>query len=183
MPGQVHRLFFALRPDTLVADRIARAVAAVNAEGSVRGRSVKPSKHHLTVQFLGTHDGQPARIIEQARVAAARVRLAAFDLVLDRIDTFGGHRRAPCVLRCTADSDASVQTLRRVLGEALVAEGLAHLLEDRFTPHVTIGYAERQLPAPIAIAPITWRVREFALIESHGAEASHVLLDRWSLLY
>lgn len=181
MPEQIHRLFFALRPDAFVLDQVSRAVAAVKAEGSVRGRWLKPSKYHLTVQFLGTHDGRPERIIELARMAAAQVNLAPFDLVLERVDTFGGHRRPPCVLRCTADSDTSVQTLRTALGRALCAQGLAHLLEDRFTPHLTIGYAERRLPAPIAVAPIRWQVRQFELIESHGAEATHELLDRWSL--
>lgn len=181
MPEQIHRLFFALRPDAFVVGQASRVVAAVEGDGSVRGRWVKPSKYHLTVQFLGTHDGRPARIIEQARLAAAQVSLAPFDLVLDHVDTFGGHRRPPCVLRCTAESDASVQTLRSALGRALRAEGLAHLLEDRFTPHLTVGYAERKLAAPIAVPPITWQVREFALIESHGAEATHALLDRWRL--
>src|SRR5512144_2068594 len=112
MPEQIHRLFFALCPDAFVVDQVSRVVAAVEGDGSVRGRWVKPSKYHLTVQFLGTHDGRPARVIEQARLAAAQVTLAPFDLVLDHVDTFGGHRRPPCVLRCTAESDASVQTLR-----------------------------------------------------------------------
>lgn len=181
MPEQIHRLFFALRPDAFVLDQVSRVVSALELERSVRGRWVKPSRYHLTVQFLGTHGSRPERIIELARIAAAQVSLAPFDLMLDHVDTFGGHRRPPCVLRCTAESDASVQTLRSALGRALCANGLAHLLEDRFTPHLTIGYAERKLPAPIPVLPIRWQVREFELIESHGAEARHELVDRWSL--
>lgn len=181
MPEQVHRLFFALRPDAFVADQISQVAATVKDEAILRGRWVKPHRYHLTVQFLGTHAERPVRSIDQACVAAVQVRLEALDLVLNRIETFGGHRRAPCILRCTEESDTAVQALRTVLGESLAAERLAHLLEDRFTPHVTIGYVERQLPEPIAISPIPWRVCEFTLVESRGGANTHAVLGRWSL--
>lgn len=181
MPEQIHRLFFALHPDPLVAGEIGRAVAAIQAGGCVRGRWVKPPKRHMTVQFLGTHDARPERVVEQARLAAAQVRLAPFDVVLDRVETFGGHRRSPCVLRCTPDTDAAVRTLHSALGKALAMAGLAQLLEGRFAPHVTIAYVDGSLAKPIAIPPITWPVREFSLVESRGAETSHEVLDRWSL--
>ena len=179
MPEQIYRLFFALHPDASAAAEIERVVAALKTGGSVRGRWLNMQKHHATVQFLGTHAGRPGAIIEQARVAAAQIRLAPFEIVLDRVETFGGHRQAPCVLRFTPDSDKSVRTLHSVLGKALAAAGLAHVLEGRFTPHLTIAYVNRHLTEPIAVAPIAWRVRDFALVESH--ESRHAVLDRWSL--
>ncbi|HSE11426.1 MAG TPA: 2'-5' RNA ligase family protein, partial [Rudaea sp.] len=141
MIEQTHRLFFALRPDPPAAGEIERAAAVIKAGGRVRGRWVKPPKYHMTVQFLGNHSGRPADVIEKARTAAAQVRMTPFDVVLDHVATFGGHRRSsPCLLRCTPDSDNSVLALRSALGEALAGAGLAGLLEDRFTPHVTIAY-------------------------------------------
>lgn len=179
MRAQTYRLFFALHPDASAAGEIEHVVAALKIGGSVHGRWVKAQKHHVTVQFLGTHAGRPGAIIEQARGVAAQIRLAPFEIVLDRVETFGGHRQAPCVLRCAPDSDKYVRTLHSMLGKALAAAGLARLLEGRFTPHVTIAYVNRHLAQPMPVAPVAWQVREFALVESD--EARHAVLDRWSL--
>jgi len=181
MSEPIHRLFFALRPDPAVARAIECAAASIRASGRVRGRWVQPSKHHLTVHFLGTHAGRPADLIERARAAAQHVRIAPFQIELERVETFGARRQTPCVLRCSSRSDRSLEMLRGMLGEALAAAGLARWLEQRFTPHVTIAYIEAGLSEPIAIAPIAWDVQGFALIESHGAAAQHEVLDQWPL--
>ena len=181
MPGQTHRLFFALRPDAQVSGEIERAVAAIHASGCVRGRWVNPSKYHITVQFLGNHSGRPADIVERACAAAEQVSIAPFEVVLDRVATFGGHRKSPCILRCTPGSERAVGILRSALGEALAAGGLGHLLEERFTPHVTIAYIEGRLGEPVTIEPIAWQVREFALVESRVAQPGHEALARWAL--
>lgn len=135
----------------------------------------------MTVQFLGSHPGRPEAIIERACLAAARVKIAPLEIILDRVATFGGHRKSPCVLRCTPDSERAVGFLRSALGEALAAAGLADLLEDRFTPHVTIAYIDGRLGEPVAIEPIAWQARDYALVESHGAEACHEVLAQWPL--
>jgi 2'-5' RNA ligase len=176
-----HRLFFALRPDAQVARAIEFATAAIKASGRVSGRWVQPSKHHLTVHFLGNHAGRPASLIERARAAAQQVRLAPFEIELDRVETFGGRRQSPCILRCPLRSDRALEILRATLGYALADAGLAHWLEKRFTPHVTIGYVDRGLSEPIAIQTLTWRVQDFALVESHGPAAQHEVLDQWPL--
>jgi 2'-5' RNA ligase len=181
MPGQTHRLFFALLPDARVAGEIETAAAAIKGSGRIRGRWVKPSKYHLTVQFLGDHTTHAVRIIEQARTAAGNVRLAGFDVVLDRVETFGGQRRSPCLMRCTPASDRSTGSLRSALGDTLAGAGLSELLEDRFTPHVTIAYVDENLDAPIAVQPVCWHVGAFALVDSHVGESRHEVLDRWCL--
>jgi 2'-5' RNA ligase len=164
-----------------VAEEIERAAAAIKAGAQVRGRWVKPAKHHMTVQFLGNHAGSPASVIARAGPAAMQVKVAPFEVALDRIETFAGQRQSPCVLRCTPDSDRFVRSLRSALGEALVTAGLANLLEERFTPHVTIGYIDRPLDEPVAIAPVAWQVRQFALVESHIGESRHEILGQWRL--
>ncbi len=181
MSAPIHRLFFALRPDADVAREIESVAATIKASGRVRGRWVQPSKHHLTVHFLGNHAGHPALVSERARAAAQHVRLAPFDIELARVETFFARRQSPCVVRCSPDSDCLLDKLRATLGGALAGAGLAHLLEERFTPHVTIGYVDGHLSEPIVMPAIAWRVRDFALIESHGPAAQHDVLDQWSL--
>jgi 2'-5' RNA ligase len=181
MSEPIHRLFFALRPDPAVARAIECAAASIRASGRVRGRWVQPSKHHLTVHFLGTHAGRPADLIERARAAAQHVRIAPFQIELERVETFGARRQSPCILRFSKQSDHLLGWLRAALGGALAEAGLAPSLEDRFTPHVTIAYVEAGLGEPIAIPPIAWDVQGFTLIESHGATAQHEVLDQWPL--
>ena len=181
MSEPIHRLFFALRPDAAAAGEIESAAASIKASGRLRGRWVQPSKHHLTVHFLGTHSGRPESLIERARVAAAQVRLASFEIVLDRVETFGARRQSPCVLRCAPQSDRLLEALRATLGAELAEAGLARWLEKRFTPHVTIAYVDGTLDEPIAIPAVAWRARDFALVESHGAAAQHEVLAQWPL--
>ncbi|HET7062968.1 MAG TPA: RNA 2',3'-cyclic phosphodiesterase [Rudaea sp.] len=181
MSEPTHRLFFALRPDAAVAREIECAAASIKASGHVRGRWVQSSKHHLTVHFLGSHAGRPTSLIERAHGAAQRVRIAPFEIELERVETFGARRQSPCVLRCSPHSERPLEMLRTTLGEALADAGLARWLEQRFTPHVTIAYVDATLDEPITIPAITWRVQNFALVESHGATAQHEVLDRWPL--
>jgi RNA 2',3'-cyclic 3'-phosphodiesterase len=134
------------------------------------------------VQFLGNHPGRPAAIIERACTAAAQLRIAPFEVVLDRVATFGAHRKSPCVLRCTPDSERTVEALRSALGEALATARLADLLESsRFTPHVTIAYIEGSLAQAVPVESIVWPVREFALVESHVRKSRYEVLAQWQL--
>ena len=181
MSEPVHRLFFALRPDTAVTHEIECAAASIKASGRVRGRWVQPSRYHLTVHFLGSHAGRPEGLIERARTAAQHARIAPLEIELDRAETFGARRQSPCVLRCSSPSDRSLGMLRATLGQALADAGLARWLEQRFTPHVTIAYIDGVLDEPITIPAIRWRVQNLALVESHGASAQHDVLQQWPL--
>jgi len=181
MSASIHRLFFALRPDADAGREIESTVAAIKTGGRVRGRWVQPSKHHLTLHFLGSHAARPLDLIERARAAAQRVRLAPFEIELVRVETFGARGQAPCIVRCSAQSERSLQVLRAKLGDALIEGGLEAWLEQRFTPHVTIAYVDGRLVGSIEIPAIVWRVREFALVESHGATVRHEVLDQWAL--
>lgn len=179
MRSATHRLFFALCPNPTVLRGIEGAVEIVKASKLVRGSWIEVSKLHMTTHFLGDHETAPTAIIERAKAAAAQVKFAPFEFVLDRIASFRGRYKSPCVLRCASASDHVLQTFWRELADALISLGCGHNLERRFTPHVTIAYGDKVLVEPIAITPIAWVVREFVLIESHIGRSRYDILERW----
>ena len=179
MPSQVHRLFFALRPDPAERGEIARAAAGLKAVQHIRGHWLDLAKLHLTVQFLGDFLSTD-EIVRQATGAAASLHVAPFEFTLDRVATFPRRFHPPCVLRCAPESEAPLQELARELGTALRTAGLGAHLETRpYVPHLTIAYARSGLPEPIAIEPIIWRAWAIDLVDSHGGQ--HVQIGRWPL--
>lgn len=181
MPADNHRLFFALKPIPQVAERIARAAESALTLHQARVRWTASAKYHLTLHFLGNHAGAPHPVIDCAKVAAQSLVANAFGLTLDRIECFPGRRQVPFIVRCSRESESPLFALRLMLGESLAAAGLAGLLEDRFTPHVTIGYGPAADAMPVAIAPVTWPVTDFVLMQSRAGQAEYDTLGRWPL--
>jgi len=179
MPAQIHRVFFALRPDATLRGEIERSVQALKAAGRVHGRWLQPEKLHMTVQFLGDF-AVADDIARRASHAAAGLHFAAFEFVLDRAETFPRKFNPPCVLRCAENSEEELQHFAHELGDVLAAAGLGEFLEARaYVPHVTVAYAKRELSEPMALAPIRWRAQEFCLIDSVGG--AHNEIARWPL--
>src|SRR5947209_7386993 len=179
MPADNHRLFFALQPPAVIADRIAHAAQSAATRRVVR--STSPAKYHLTLHFLGNHAGAPLEIIDRAAAAAGSLASYRFELTLDRIDRFPGRAQSPWIARCSSDAEPCLLALRRSLGDSLARAGLGHLLEERFTPHVTIAYGPPADSMPIAIAPIVWPVSDFALMQSRPGQAQYDQLGHWRL--
>jgi 2'-5' RNA ligase len=181
MSVQVHRLFFALRPDAAVRENITQATAQLKATQGVRARWLDPAKLHMTVQFLGDF-AEPGEIVQRAQDAAASLHVASFQFTLDRVVTFARRFKPPCVLRCATAAEAPLQALWRELGAALRDCGLgAHIEQRPYIPHLTVAYAERVLPEAIAIEPISWLATELSLLESLVGPAVHKELGRWPL--
>jgi 2'-5' RNA ligase len=166
-------LFFALAPDPSLRDALAAHAQRLHAGWG--GRMTAPAKLHMTLLFL---DALPAPIeptlIEAARAAGASIALPGFELVVDRADRFG-HRVG--WLGCSHVPPA-LQALHERLLDACFANGAPVQRENHYTPHVTISRDPRT-PAPHAIDPLPWRVRDFALMAS--AEGAYEILGRWSL--
>lgn len=179
MRAQNHRLFFALRPDAELLEKIARATQDLQASQLIHGRWLEPEKLHLTAQFLGDFLS-PDEVIARAREGAGTVRCAPFEFVLDRVETFPRRFNLPCVLRCAPPSEESLREFARELADALAAAGLGEHLETRaYVPHLTIAYVDRELPKPMAIAPIRGQLCDFRLIDSSGGAYREIA--RWPL--
>lgn len=177
----MHRLFFAIFPDLPALAAIERVAAGLQEANALRGRWIPREKYHVTVRFLGDYDDEHAAdTIERASSAAADVHPAGFAMVLDRVATFRGRYRAPCVLRCSRECEAEVHALWQQLGDQLARAGVADGDGRRFLPHVTIAYSDRNLDEAIAVEPVQWRVGEFALVDSHLS--CHRVVARWPAL-
>lgn len=162
------RLFFALWPDEAQRRQLRE-------QPSPRGRLVPPQNWHITLLFLGAVEPQGQKAIEHA---ADHVHSAPFELTLD----LRGHwRRAGVTWLSASRVPPALESLHAQLKAAAQAQGLP--VEQRpFVPHLTL--ARRAAPeATQAIAPITWPVNEFCLVESTTlpSGAQYRVRRRWPL--
>ena len=112
--------------------------------------------------------------------AAATVVLAPFEIELDRVMTFhGAPARLPVVL--LGDSGvAALSLLHSTLDARIRSFGFEYRARSRFTPHLTLLYAEQPVEQR-TVPAIGWPVREFMLIHGQKSTRRHVVLGRWPL--
>ena len=181
-PTPSDRLLFLTYPDMDAAARIAGRVADLRAEHGLRGKPVAPERLHITLNHLGDHAGVPQDMVALAREAAETVTMSPFDVVFDRVVSFGGKPgNLPFVLR-GGDGLDQLLGFQQILAAAMRKTGsrLGKWAESNFTPHVTLLY-DRQSVAERAIEPISWTVREFVLVHSLLGRTQHVVVGRWPL--
>ena len=179
-PREIHNLFFALWPDEASRTHLAAAVDDLRVGPVPSGRWIKPSRYHLTLQFLGEHPALPEDLIGHACGAAACVEAAAFEIDLDIAGSFG-NTRIPCWLG-SSEPPSGLRTLHDVLGTALREAGCRVVGGTSFTPHLTIlRDADRPMQARLA-KPLRWRIEEFVLIHSRTQPtAPYRVCGRWPL--
>jgi len=175
------RLFFALQPSMAACEQITALGKVLSETHGLHSKLIAPERLHITLHHLGDHAGVPADVVEAAGRAAVRLACSPFEVVLDRAMSFRMRRdKAPFVLRTAEGQDSALMDFQRELGLAMAREGLGHSVDVRFTPHVTLTYAPRELPES-PVEPVRWTVREFVLIHSLLGKTQHRVLGRWSL--
>lgn len=177
------RLFFAVYPDLHAAQRIVELAQSLRAAHRLRGNPLRVDRVHVTLHHLGDHAGLPQSLLATACEVAANMSASPFEVGFDCVASFPGRaRKRPCVLRgAKENSNAALRAFQAALGEQLRAAGLGRYVERRFTPHVTLLYDERSLPAQ-AVPPIGWTVRELVLVRSLIGRGEHRVLGRWGLM-
>ena len=126
--------------------------------------------------FLGPTEGSTRDCVERM---AARVGGHGFSLTLDRVE----HRTKQGIVWVAADVPAPLTALVEELRRALLECGLQ--LENReYRAHVTLARKVRRAQRVGTIAPITWHVDRFVLVESktYPSGASYQILRSWPLL-
>lgn len=164
------RLFFALWPDPVLKASIAGA--ARTPARSFAGRRVRDESIHLTLLFLGNVAADAAARLQ---AAAAAVRLAPFDLVLDRV---GGFFRARVLWIGPSQVPPELAELRRQL-EAAATRAALPFDPKPLVPHLTCYRDVRKTLDPVPIPPLRWPVRSFALVESVGGQ--YHVVSQWPL--
>ena len=164
------RLFFALWPDPVL--KAAIAGAARTPARSFGGRRVRDESIHLTLLFLGNVAADAEARLE---AAAAAVRVAPFDLVLDRL---GGFFRARVLWIGASQAPAELAGLRRQL-EAAATRAALPFDPKPLVPHLTCYRDVRKALDPVPIPPLRWPVRSFALVESAGGQ--YHVVSQWPL--
>ena len=166
------RLFFAIRPAEDAAHALSRLGHGL--AGRLGGRATPESKIHLTLAFLG--DIEPDRM-EAALAAGAAASGRAFSLVLDRLGAF---RNARVAWAGASMAEPALLALQGSLAVALRIRGF-ELEERAFKPHVTLV---RRIERPLreeAMAPVSWRVSDYALMRSEPGTGRYSTLARWPL--
>ena len=177
-------LFFALMPPADVAAQALALAQSLLAGHGLQGRALAAERLHVTLQYLGDFPGIPPSLLARAGQAAAQLSLPSFELRLDKVGSFGGHRdRRPCVATGQAAGISGVLGLHAALGQALLRQGLLrHGLPGgaRFTPHMTLFYDRQSLPET-TIAPLQWQVEDLVLIRSLLGQGRYEVEGRWPL--
>jgi 2'-5' RNA ligase len=127
----------------------------------------------LTVAFLGE--------LTSAGLAEARavppIAVGPFELTLDALGVWPESR---ILWLAPLAPPAALGELEATLAERLVAKGFR--VEDRtYRPHVTLARRARAVDAEVE--PVSWPVRELALVESFPAHRNvrYEVLERWPL--
>ena len=180
---QVHRLFFAIRPDAAVAAAACDLARRACSRHGLTGRPQDAERLHVTLHWLGDHAEPPTELIRAALRAGERTDTAPFEVAFDRLQSLGsaGQHRRPVVLSGRAGLVA-LRRFQRTLAGSMADAGIGRHVRDArtFHPHVTLLYDDKGVRAR-AIAPIRWTVHEFLLIESLVGQSRYSVLGRWSL--
>ena len=166
-----HRVFFALWPDDTTRAAISRATReAVRLSG---GRPIAKERLHVTIAFLGE---LTAAGLDVAR-GVPPIPVGPFELTFDAVGVWPESKvlwLAPSTM-----PDALTQLEERLWTE-LVERGFR--AEERvYRPHVTL--ARRARPVESAVEPVSFPVRDLALVESFpdGRNVHYEVLERWAL--
>lgn len=170
------RLFLALWPDPSTRAALAEASTAVDIRGGLR---VNPENLHLTLAFLGQVPESLA-----ARLYAADLTDSANALACE-VATAGWWRESRIAWLGLLEIPSALTALRRVLLAELRAQGVPGATEKRpWRPHITLARDVPRAPRVTGSIACTWKVNEFALIESFTEPYSvrYEVRNRWSLL-
>lgn len=172
---ETYRLFFALWPESELVAQIKKAVAAPLA--GCDGKRLSTQHYHITLAFFGSADAGALDCLHQA---ASNIRGESFALTLEQL---GYWPRPKIIWLAPSELPQPLIHLQADLCRAL-AENCGYQPEKRaYQPHITLMRKARRGPKAMNISPITWPVRQFALVRSvtHPEGAEYEVLKHWPL--
>ena len=177
-PSQKERIFFACLPDAELAARVHAMAGQWKGEHGFEANLILPEHLHVTLFHLGDWAALPDEIVRLAKDAASQAKAAPFEVVFARAESF---RNSTGVYPFVLTSDvAAWQDFHGALGAALQKIGLGGATKGEFNPHMTLTYDKIRVK-PMAVAPVSWTVRDFVLVHSQLGKTAHAHLGRWTL--
>jgi 2'-5' RNA ligase len=175
-----HKIFFAIRPEATAADGLYRLAHRERSRRGMTGWPTRAELLHVSLNSLGAHREPPRRLIVRAIDACRAISARPFVVSFNRLGSWGrGDGQRPFVLRGD-EGMAGVYALHDAIHRALAAAGVVRPRPRDFEPHLTLLRDRIAAPEEI-IEPVSWRVREFVLLDSVHGEGRHELLGRWVL--
>jgi 2'-5' RNA ligase len=175
-PQRPEYVFFGLLAGS-ASGLVARCRDRIMREQGIFGSRIGDERLHISLSGLGSFRHIPSRIPYGAGLAAGRIALPPFEIVLDRAETLQGGRpdRHPTVLLAGGDP------LRR-LGDDLFRELRSQRMEAGalVLPHMTLFYSRRRI-LPVDVEPIRMRIDRFHLIHSERGLSRYTILGSWPL--
>jgi len=168
------RLFFAAWPAPEVQQALGDFARAAQRECG--GRAVPAHNIHLTLVFIGA---VPHERLSNLETLAETIEGPTFNLEIDRVDYWRHNRIVWAgVKECP---DVLTDLVKRL--EKMLAGAGFRLTQRPYVPHITLVRDAHRAPAQNRLAPVSWPISEFALVESVQLDNSQLyeVLQSWPL--
>ncbi len=176
----IHSLFLCLYPETEARLAFGAAQESLRAEFGVDGGLTAFDRIHLSLAGFGEFaPGPDHRWTQRIARILKGVRMRPFRIALNTLVSFRSSKPTRPVVMTGEDGVVGVSMLLGALGRELRANGVGHGVAS--TPHVTLGWSDVVVPEQ-HVEPVTWKVREFVLIDSILGAGRHEILGRFPLM-
>jgi len=175
-----YKLYFAIQPPPEVADQALGLLQSLRPAERFTAKAMPPARLHVSLNWVGGFGRPPTGIVDKAREVGAAVKVRPFDISFNRIGTWRSGDPPPLVLWGDEGVIGVEALLYKTLHRAMVAPGMAPRRETPLEPHLTLLRDHAVMPEAF-IEPITWKVREFVLLQSHYGEGRLDVLARFPL--
>ena len=182
--AEAHGFFLAVLCAPEVRGRFQELGAEVKRRHRLAGTLRPKGLLHATLFSFGRYDGPDEkvdRLIDFVRIISGGFFYPCFDVCFDRVMSFGRGNRNRAIVAVGGDGVNPLIDFQQSLGRELEAAGLRTQPAGHFKPHVTLLY-DRRAVREQAAGPISWTVREFALIHSNIGQSRYDVLGKWPLL-
>ena len=165
------RLFFALWPSSSVRKQL---ITIQKQQAPKQARLVSPDLLHITLIFLGSVSTEQQHCI---MTVANTIDFQPFQITLDQLQ----YRKRQQMLWLSSNKPPDeLHSLYAILSAGLAPCGYV-AAERAFIPHVALTRKQGKPQKGRAVAPLTWPVDGFALVESQTLESGAVyrVLRTW----
>jgi RNA 2',3'-cyclic 3'-phosphodiesterase len=180
MTDELLNLFFAILPDQVTAKTLEGFASTTKRQYHFTQNIIPAERLHISLHAVEECVTEISfDQLEKLKQVASQVRADPFPVTFDRALSFRRNSpKQPFVITGGAGLDG-LREFRSMLGET-VGPYLATSARNSFTPHVTLCYDEKSVPSH-PIPPMSWTVRDFALVLSHVGQSRYEFLGRWAL--